>query len=1295
MKMYDNRSLFSDYYLSELVRDDPHWKSTLQSVADLRHRIAEVYERGTPGIEQAAEGEVEERLIRPVLRALGHEFEVGPNVRSAEGTKTPDYGFFATVEDRAAADKAGIDGYWKHALAVGDAKAWDRSLDRRLKGPGDPFTNHNPSYQIDFYLRATDLKWGILTNGRLWRLYYRDLSYRLDVYYEVNLPELLQQSDEAFNYFAAFFAQRGFLADEQGERFLDRAYKGSIAYATGLSKELKDNVYEALRLLTEGFLRFPANGLTPTDLDTVRENAFVVIYRLLFVLYAEDRGFLPLENRDYGDTYSLRALAKEIAQKMDGQTGFSPAASGYWSRLQDVFRMIDGGDTALGIPPYNGGLFDESRHPELGHWGIGDAYLARAVDKLTRAEAAQRTGRGFVSYRELSIRELGSIYEGLLEHRPRVAEGEVCVVRDGKAERIVPADEVGSRRVIGSYSTGSVFLETDKGERKATGSYYTPDYIVKYIVANTVGPLLEEKKVEGGDLIEGIQSLKVLDPAMGSGHFLVEATDFLARALVEALGGDPRELGDDDIRWARREVVERCIYGVDLNPLAVELAKLSLWLHTVSRDRPLNFLDHHLRCGNSLIGAWLRDLGQLPQAGSKGTKKKAKQATAVTTLEGHGLTEAIAAAVKTFHVIAAAPTHSVEDVHMKENAYQTARHALSRIVDIADAWTSAYFGNEVDPDGYTQLLIDAYQGDGDWPKPGDAPWLDAARGIGREEHRFFHWELEFPEVFFDSEGAPLESAGFRAVVGNPPYVSAWEMTEQAPEERRVIRALLEREQPLGAHWDLYLAFLLRGLSLTALEGLTGLILPNPFAREKYASNARGYILRTCAVESVLSFAEVNVFDEVARQTMIPILRRVADHRVLEGHLVNVVSASGTVEAPDMVLELPQRIWLETPGNQWRLELGGNVPGILQTIESQTVKVGNLCYVNYGAQVSSKTKGGFGKEHLVSHQPKGQKPKRFFEGRDLRRHEIVWSGLYLDYRQDEMYGPRAPELFESPKIVIRKVSGEGDSVLVALDLEGLYCDDGLILVTPYANTEGTVLRREFAEYPILEAGEYRLEYLAAILASRALSFYYRHRFATGSLQRSFSHVYPQAVRAMPVREIRFTTPRGKRQQRIAEAQSLYEEASAVGELHALQEYVYSCLRRQPDGTVNTNLEQSDVIHDVLVFLVEEMMRLQKAKQDETKAFIGWLQGYIGVGLQGLKNRTKVGEYYLLEGGWEEFAVVLDQNQHTIQQAKGMDITRREPREAIRQEYGASMTRLRPLLRKIEFTDRLIDLIVYRL
>src|ERR1035437_9027054 len=231
-----------------------------------------------------------------------------------------------------------------------------------------------------------------------------------------------------------------------------------------------------------------------------------------------------------------------------------------------------------------------------------------------------------VDYADLSVQQLGSIYEGLLEHH---------FVREN----------------------GTLTLKTDKAERKATGTYYTPDYIVKYIVENTLGPLLQEIKQrdnvkaalkagrQDNSFANEVLKLNVCDPAMGSGHFLVEATIYLAdHAVYHSTTKFQAEFAKSEsqermeISYWRRRVVEACIYGVDLNPLAVVLAKLSLWLTTIASDQPLNFLDHHLRCGNSLIGARLDQLGSLPKKKGKRAGRPVQQILIYAAVyEGHSL----------------------------------------------------------------------------------------------------------------------------------------------------------------------------------------------------------------------------------------------------------------------------------------------------------------------------------------------------------------------------------------------------------------------------------------------------------------------------------------------------------------------------------------------------------------------------------------------------------------------------------------------------------------------------------
>ena len=267
-------------------------------------RIAEIFEAYKPSSNEA---QTEQDLVRPVLKALGHAFEVQTALATPGGTKVPDYVFYrdeaALVANKGKVlDEALLQ---TTAFAVGDAKYWDRPLDVRLKGKGreDQFTNKNPSYQVHFYMQHAGTEWGILTNGRLWRLYHKDTAHKLDHFYEVDLPELLSTGDvEALLYFYAFFRREAFDEHPLGVRSILVA---STDYARGVGDTLKAQVYEALRHLAQGFLDYQANGLAPdpATLKEIYDNSLIVLYRMLFVLYAESRDLLPVhESEMYRDT---------------------------------------------------------------------------------------------------------------------------------------------------------------------------------------------------------------------------------------------------------------------------------------------------------------------------------------------------------------------------------------------------------------------------------------------------------------------------------------------------------------------------------------------------------------------------------------------------------------------------------------------------------------------------------------------------------------------------------------------------------------------------------------------------------------------------------------------------------------------------------------------------------------------------------------------------------------------------------------------------------------------------------
>ena len=729
---YNNQGLFSGYHLEKVITEQTSDKleSTYKQIKQRYASIAEF-------ADNLNEPQTEEQFIRPVLTILGHAFGVQPMLRTSQGTKQPDYAFFADQESlERAHPQINSNAFFNTASAIGDAKAWSTNLDKKLEGPGDPFSNSNPNYQIDFYIRTSELTWGILTSGKLWRLYHRDTSYKLDSFYEVDLEKILINEDtNAFRYFYYFFRSDAFVPDTSNHSFLDDVLSGSVHYTISVSDDLADKIYLALEELINGFLAYPDNNLTTSDTDTIHENCLILLYRLLFILYAESRGLLPLENLEYQSEYSLDALATETHSRLDKDSAIPELRSDYWTRLQNLFTLIDEG-WAEHVPQYNGGLFNPTRHAFLGTKKIGNNVLANVINTLTRT-----TKREHIAYQDLAIQHLGNIYEGLLEYEPTVQS-----------------------------SPEKVVLTKDKTKRKASGSYYTSDAIVRLMVADTLGPLCERKT------FEDILRLKVLDPAMGSGHFLVGVIDHLALELTTHPDAPAMTTGDTDteIAYWRRRVVENCIYGVDINPMTVELAKVALWLHTVAKGEPLSFLDHHIRCGNSLIGVNIADLANLPVLKKS---RRTDEATQPALKMDFGFTDTVSEAVGHYLIIERMESQTAGDIHVMEQELERAQQTLSKHKEIADLWLSVHFGNNVARSNYHKALKALASRQANVNVSASLPSYQEAQRLA-EHYRYFHWEIEFPEVFRDEFGNELENPGFDAIVGNPPYGADLDSSEK-------------------------------------------------------------------------------------------------------------------------------------------------------------------------------------------------------------------------------------------------------------------------------------------------------------------------------------------------------------------------------------------------------------------------------------------------------------------------------------------------------------------------------------
>lgn len=765
-----NLKLFSDYFLEQRLPDLAEYRDA--EIEPLMTTLAELWHHESTRLADANESQTEELLIKPALRALGFSYVVQPSLPVATGRRQPDYALFTDGTERDAAAELEGAAVYSSAVAVADAKRFDRPLRGRVRGEA---RSEDPEAQIIHYVSVTKCPWGVLTNGRSWRLYAAAGDLVEGACYEADLVALLEAGDAgAFRRFACFFRAESFRPGADGLAFLDRVLDESSSAAEAVGDALERQVFAAMPRIAQGLLG--DDEPTRDALDAAFENGLVLLYRLLFCLHAEARGLLPIDNPHYRD-YSLRKLRLELAEEIDRGRVFSRNSDDLYNDLRALFRIVDAGDDDLGVNQYDGGLFSAANHPYFAGRGVPDLLLASALDELFRIGGHQ------VDYRDLSIRHLGTIYERLLAYQLAVGDD------------------------------GELVLE-DSARRKYTGSYFTPRPVVDRIVERTLEPLLERRSREirdsgiaGDDALERFLDLKVLDPAMGSAHFLVSATGYIAQYIAT----DPAYGGGLGLVEIQRRVAERCIFGVDLIPMAAELASLSIWLTTVKGDEPLTFLSN-LRVGNSLVGAELDEL--LAGGGSVFSAQLARDAAAI---------------LERVEEMAMRASASGREVEEKERLFAAAEELRDPLEELADETIPA------------NLLEDS--------------------------HPAFHWELEFPEVFLEPSGRPRPDGGFDAVIGNPPYIRIQELGRAFADYCR------DRYDVARGSFDVYMVFIERAIRLLSPRGRLGFIVPNKFTKLDSGRRLREWLGEEGLLEELIDFADAQVFAGATNYTCILVADR--------------------------------------------------------------------------------------------------------------------------------------------------------------------------------------------------------------------------------------------------------------------------------------------------------------------------------------------------------------------------------------------------------------------------------------
>jgi hypothetical protein len=637
------------------------------------------------------------------------------------------------------------------------------------------FQNLSP---VSWALTVADrrnLPWVIVVQGDRIRLYPVELGVgvgrrgRTETWIELRTS--LMRQDQAALLWLIFSTDA-----LQPQGTLEEMLETSKRFAADLAIRLRERIYDrVIPGLATGIAK--ARGIksfSPDDLRLTYTMAVTVMFRLLFIAYAEDRDLLPFSTNDAYKHRALKTKARELADNRAAPG----SGSHLWQEVNQLFDAIRDGDAKLGVPAYGGGLFETNPDiskagAELGSIVLQDTVFEPALRALLLDETRDlgSPGLGPVDFRSLRVREFGTIYEGLLESELAVADTDLVLKKQGKDFIYVPAKAKDSVIV----KRGETYLHNRSGARKSSGSYFTPSFAVDHLLDSALDPALTAHKarlasLDDTDAAEAFFDIRIADIAMGSGHFLVAAVDRVEKVLTEILADTQRPLLGvmaelatlraaalsqlkklglegtqqiEDGQLLRRLIARRCIYGVDLNPLAVDLARLSIWIHSFVPGLPLSLLDHALVQGNALVGiATIRQLEE----------RFAASGTALFPVDAQSLLGEAAEPLKLLAKLADATTN---DIHSGRLAMEQARIAVGPTKALCDLVVAERIAPEA-----AKFQFENWQRERQRIQAN--PALARARKT-LEGLDVFHFPIAFPEVFL------RRRPGFDVILGNPPW----------------------------------------------------------------------------------------------------------------------------------------------------------------------------------------------------------------------------------------------------------------------------------------------------------------------------------------------------------------------------------------------------------------------------------------------------------------------------------------------------------------------------------------------
>jgi hypothetical protein len=766
-----------------------------------------IFRRKLDGLkpEATATSETRNFFVVPLLGLLGYQIELAGR---GEVVNEKNYPISHRIPTR--------DGFPIHIMG------WRDSLDKKREDSGPRMSPHA---LVQEYLNLTEHLYAIVTNGQQLRL-LRDSSRLIKLsFLEFDLRRIFEEelfADFALLYRLLHVSRMPVNQASVAESIIEQYHQDSLESGSRIRSGLSRAVEDSIKALANGFLNHPQNqklrDAIPSDTAHAAEFAtqfykwqLRLIYRLLFLMVTEERDLIFPKNADrkqrdvYYRYYSLNRLRKLSEKRHFADKNFHDA----WVALKSNFRLFEAAHAGakIGIAPLAGDLFGYEAIGLLNECQLDNQTLLECFRNLSTFEHPDTRQRIRVNYGALNVEEFGSVYEGLLEYDPVITPN--------------------NHRLEFSFVQGA--------GRASSGSHYTPDELVQLLIQHSLDYLIEDKLKEK-DKQQALLSLRVCDVACGSGHILLNAARRIATELAIVRTGEdqPSPLA---FREAVRDVIRHCIYGVDLNPLAVELCKVALWLEAHVPGESLNFLDHHIKCGNAIVGlAHEAELqrgipeeafNRLPEDHKDIASEFRKRNQAEKKEPGQqkldlaqNIQRELQPVGREYAQLAALPDHSPTDYEHKKAQFEgmSQRKDIWRLRTLANLQVAQFFIPKT-PENKPFLCTEEEYRDYLTGKRHPQSQAVARANSLAVQKRWFHWYIEFPDIF--------ERGGFDCILGNPPFLGNralsgtfgdaflnWVKTEYAP----------------AASVDLVTYFFRRIFNLIRNEGFQALISTNTIAQ---------------------------------------------------------------------------------------------------------------------------------------------------------------------------------------------------------------------------------------------------------------------------------------------------------------------------------------------------------------------------------------------------------------------------------------------------------------------------------